>query len=133
VPFGSSSCGDASAQSRKRGGGIRAPVPDFRKRGMGSPPRISCRKAHGLLQRCPSLVLILSVDRERHAAREGNLRGEASHQFRPRDDEPPSPELEKQQRLERENADLRLRVKHLQSALRCAVKTLSPYATDRKR
>jgi hypothetical protein len=59
------------------------------------------------------------------------MKGEArhSHKFEMDPEELP-PETARQQILERENAALRLEVKHLQSALRCAARTLSPY-TDR--
>jgi hypothetical protein len=44
-------------------------------------------------------------------------------------DEPQlSPESAKQNALEIENRELRLRVKHLESAVRCAAKTLKPYS-----
>jgi hypothetical protein len=49
----------------------------------------------------------------------------------PPDPEPVSPEVARQQMLERENQQLRLRVRNLETAVRCAGKILSPFVTTR--
>jgi hypothetical protein len=63
------------------------------------------------------------------------MKGEARHRIYPADDaEPqPSPEHAAQERLERENAELRQRVRNLEGVVRCVAKTLSPYTADAKR
>jgi hypothetical protein len=60
------------------------------------------------------------------------MRGEARVYIREQEPEPASPDIVKQQMLEAENRELRTKLRHLQSALRCAARTLKPYA-DAKR
>jgi hypothetical protein len=61
------------------------------------------------------------------------MKGEPFHRASPPDDDPPSPERVAQERLARENTELRQRLRHVEGALRCAARTLQPYAADRKR
>jgi hypothetical protein len=55
----------------------------------------------------------------------------ARQRIYPQDDERPPDAIEKQ-KLERENNELRRQVRNLESALRCAARTLQPYANKRE-
>jgi hypothetical protein len=109
---------------------VTAPLLIFQPGVWGSPRGFPVGKPSNTVTLGESLVLTLAVPWKRAARMEGAVGrpGEPTHQFRPRDDEPPSPELAKQRLLEHENAELRTEVKHLRSALRCAARTLRPYA-----